>query len=76
MIKIDLRLFANLSGFLPENSDCFPVENNTTVEQLLRKLGIDLEQAKIIFINGEKKSLHDYLRHGDRVGIFPPVGGG
>ena len=76
MIKIELRLFADLSKYLPENSKHFQIENNTSVNDLLLKLGINTDRAKIIFINGRKRNLEDYLKHGDRVGIFPPVGGG
>ena len=76
MIKIELRLFADLSKYLPENSKNFQINNNTNVEQLLLLLGINNNRAKIIFINGRKKDLNDCLKQGDRVGIFPPVGGG
>ncbi|MCK5097117.1 MAG: MoaD/ThiS family protein [Desulfobacteraceae bacterium] len=76
MIKIELRLFADLSKYLPENSENFQISKNTSVEQLLLILGINKDRAKIIFINGRKKGLKDCMKQGDRVGIFPPVGGG
>lgn len=76
MIKIELRLFADLSKYTPKNFENYHIEKNITIEQLLINLGIDLERAKIIFINGVKKNLADTIEHGDRVGIFPPVGGG
>ena len=76
MINIELRLFANLTKFLPKNHDNFPIDENINVKQLILKLGIDIDQAKIIFINGRKKTYEDFLKNGDRVGIFPPVGGG
>ncbi|MCK5312204.1 MAG: MoaD/ThiS family protein [Desulfobacteraceae bacterium] len=76
MIKIELRLFADLSKFQPENSEDYQVQEDTSIEQLLLELGIDKERAKIIFVNGRKKNIEDSLKHGDRVGIFPPVGGG
>jgi molybdopterin converting factor small subunit len=76
MINIELRLFANLVKFLPENNENFSIDENMNVKQLILKLGIDIDQAKIVFINGRKKTNTDFLKHGDRVGIFPPVGGG
>ena len=76
MIKIELRLFAHLSKYTPKNFENYHIEDNITIEQLLINLGIDLKKAKIIFINGRKKTLKDTLKQGDRVGIFPPVGGG
>ena len=76
MIKIELRLFADLSKYLPKNSESFQINNNASIEQLLLKLGINKDRAKIVFINGIKKDLKECLKQGDRVGIFPPVGGG
>ncbi len=76
MINIDLKLFATLTEFLPENSENYQVRDNITIDKLLFKLGIKKDQAAIIFINGIKKSHDTPLKQGDRVGIFPPVGGG
>ncbi len=76
MIKIELRLFANLNKFTPENSKNYSVEDNITIGRLLSNLKINKDNAKIIFINGVKKDIHDKLKNNDRVGIFPPVGGG
>ena len=76
MINIELRLFANLNKFSPKDSKNYPIKKNMNILQLLSQLGIDMEQAKIIFINGKKKNYNDCLKNGDRVGIFPAVGGG
>ena len=76
MIKIELRLFADLSKYQPENFENYQIQEGTSIEQLLLELGIDKKRAKIVFINGKKKNLEDSVKHGDRVGIFPPVGGG
>ena len=54
----------------------FPVEEGTTVAGLADLLGIDPKDAKLIFINGRKGALDSVLAEGDRVGLFPPVGGG
>jgi sulfur-carrier protein len=76
MIKIELRLFADLRTFQPEDSLNYQIKKGTNIKELLEKLGINTERAKIIFINGKKKNINDSLKHRDRVGIFPPVGGG
>ncbi len=76
MIKIDLNLFANLSEYLPENNDKFEVYENTSVEKLMTQLEVPIELTKLIFINGKKESISYQLKNNDRVGIFPPVGGG
>jgi len=76
MIKIDLKLFVTLSKYLPEKSESFEVFDGTTVEKLILDLGIPMEIVKLIFINGKKQDKKYCLQNKDRVGLFPPVGGG
>jgi molybdopterin converting factor small subunit len=73
---ISLKLYATLANLKPDNADRFGVEPNTTVGQLADALGVPLKEMKLIFINGRKCGLDTLLKDGDRVGIFPPVGGG
>ncbi|MCP4117199.1 MAG: MoaD/ThiS family protein [Desulfobacteraceae bacterium] len=75
-MEIELRLFATLTKYLPPEPEAYRVPGDTTVEKLLIELGIPREETKLIFINGKKHELDYWLSQGDRVGIFPPVGGG
>ncbi len=47
-----------------------------SVRILLEQLNIPEEKARLIFIDGVKANLSATLQGGERVGIFPPVGGG
>ena len=76
MIKINLKLFVTLSKYLPEESECFELSENTSVEKLISDLGIEDGVVKLIFVNGKKQDGKYLLKNGDRVGLFPPVGGG
>jgi sulfur-carrier protein len=76
MIKIDLNLFVTLSKYLPKDSDCFELSENTSVEKLILDLGIEQGIVKLIFVNGKKQNDRYILKDGDRLGLFPPVGGG
>jgi len=76
MITIDLKLFVTLSKYLPKEGGCFEIQKGTTVEKLILDFGIPLDVVKLIFINGKKEDLGYQLKHNDRVGLFPPVGGG
>lgn len=76
MIQIELKLFVTLSKFLPESADVFEVASGTTIETLIKTLNIDETQVKLIFVNGKKEEKNYQLQPGDRVGLFPPVGGG
>ena len=73
---IDLKLFATLASHLPANATELAIEDGTTIGQLVDRLDIPLPEAKLIFVNGVRKDLNTVLHGGERVGIFPPVGGG
>lgn len=73
---VQLKLFAGLAPFTPENADQVPIESGVSVESLLRQLNIPSEKARLIFIDGIKCSLASQLKGGERVAIFPPVAGG
>jgi molybdopterin converting factor small subunit len=73
---ISVKLFATLSKFTPDSSDNYPVSSGTSVRELLKILGVSEKDAKLIFINNKKGELASSLKDGDRVGIFPPIGGG
>ena len=76
MIKIDLKLFVTLSRYLPDNSEGLEITEGTTVEKLMADHGIPSELVKLIFINGKIQNSKYRLINNDRVGLFPPVGGG
>jgi sulfur-carrier protein len=75
-IHISLTLFASLSQKMPENSDRFAVPPGTTVGKVLSSLGITSDDAKLVFVNNRRAELASILEDGDRLGVFPPVGGG
>lgn len=73
---IELRLFATLERYLPETAHAYRIQEGSRVRDMVVRLGIPLEKAKLIFVNGRKADLETVLYGGERVGIFPPVGGG
>ena len=73
---ISINLFASLGRLTPPECDNYSVEDGTTVMVLLEKLGVPLGEAKLIFINGVMGTLNIVIEDGDRIGVFPPVGGG
>jgi sulfur carrier protein ThiS len=76
MLRIQLKLYANLRMFMPAEGDAYPITSGMTVQDLLIQLNLPAEKAKLIFIDGTKAELSSRLEGGERVGIFPPVGGG
>lgn len=73
---IDLKLFATLGTITPENASQFPITDGMTIRQLIEQLPMSIKDAKLIFVNGVRTDLSHQLYGGERVGIFPPVGGG
>ena len=75
-IYVQIKLFATLSKFTPTASDHYPVTSGMTAGELANHLNLPANQVKLIFINGRKRPSDTVLKEGDRIGIFPPVGGG
>ncbi len=76
MIKIDLKLYVTLSKYYPPDGEAYTAADATTVGQLIKDLNIPDKLVKLIFVNGVRKDRNYQLKERDRVGLFPPVGGG
>ena len=75
-IKIQLKLYATLRKFIRNDVDEISVERGSSVNDVLKQLGIPKKEAKLVFIDGKRGDIDTILEGGERVGIFPPVGGG
>jgi sulfur carrier protein ThiS len=73
---IQIKLFAGLQTYRPPSGEKYRIHPGTSIRNLLAQLNIPQEKAKLIFIDGIKADLSSTLDGGERVGIFPPVGGG
>jgi molybdopterin converting factor small subunit len=73
---IQIKLFANLQKFMPASAENYAIEAGITVGTLLQQLGIPQDMTKLVFIGNVRAELTSTLKGGERVGIFPPVGGG
>jgi len=65
-----------LKKFTPVSSDSYPVKPGITVKTLLEELCVPEDEVKLVFVDGVKHDLATVLKGGERVGIFPAVGGG
>jgi len=75
-VMIEIKLYATLRSYAPANTVRYAVEAGTSVEKIVEALHIPREQIKLLFRNGVKCGLETILKDNDRIGIFPPVGGG
>lgn len=74
-VKVTVKLFASLRKDRFAVDD-FDYQEGVTVGHILVSLRIPEEEAAIIFINGRHAEPDSPLGEGDRLAIFPPVGGG
>jgi molybdopterin converting factor small subunit len=74
-MEIEVKCFATLRQYCPGDGR-LEISKNTTVKDALETLSVPLEEVKLIFVNGVRKEHSTILEPGDRLGIFPPVGGG
>ena len=75
-MPIELKCYATLAPLTPPNAGAFPIRPGETILELVTRLSIPEEEIKIVFVNGISAGLDKPLADGDRVGVFPPVGGG
>jgi len=72
---ISVKSYATLRGYQPEDG-ALEVEESASVNTVLQKLGLPPEEAKVVFVNGRHASLDQVLKEGDKIALFPAVGGG
>ncbi len=72
---LEVKCFATLGKYTPVGGK-LEYRPNITVKDLLRELNIDERDVKVVFVNGVYSTFDTPLRDGDRVGIFPAIGGG
>lgn len=76
---LEIRLYATLRRFATSGSGgvlTIDVPAGTTVAQVFEFLEIDPIDVKLVMVNGLASDSDRLLAEGDRVGLFPPVGGG
>jgi len=79
-MQVEVRVFSGLEKFLDQKRFGEPfsveVQDNWDLRSLLDHLSIPKEQVFTKLVNGKHQELDYKLNDGDRVSLFPPVGGG
>ena len=77
MARVKVNLYATLRSFVGGKPSVeIEVQPGQTVEQMLEQLGVPPEKTRILFVNNRAATLSQPLQDGDRVGVFPAIGGG
>ena len=80
MLTVEVRLYAALRKYHPSLGIGEPLvitlDDKAKLGNLLDELKLPKEEIKAVFVNGKWEEESYPLRDGDRIGIFPPIGGG
>lgn len=66
----------HVPGYDPLAGIEFTLDGKMTVSELCKLMNIPQDRVKIVMVNGMNKPFDFVLRGDERVGLFPPVGGG
>ena len=79
-LKVEVKLFAAFLAYLPapdpQGATTLDVPEGTTLDDVAQRLGIPVDLARIVLVNGQDASHGRPLAQGDVVAIFPPLAGG
>lgn len=79
-MKIEVRLFATLATYLPDESDgrsaTLEIPDGGMVGDVVRSLGIPEDTPFITMINGRDAAPDQPLADGNVLSLFPPLAGG
>ena len=75
-MQITVKCFATLSPFQPKDEERFPLKQGETAGDVIARLGIAPDAVAVLFVNGVHAAPDRALADGDRLSLFPAVGGG
>lgn len=76
LVKLSTTLRDCVPGYDAEAGLSLDMPEGASVRELARHIHVPPEEIKIVMINGRQSEGSDTLRDGDRVALFPAVGGG
>jgi molybdopterin synthase sulfur carrier subunit len=77
MKKISISLYATLRKRRSDLANRGPVTTKAgTIGELLDEIQIPKDEAAMVFVNEKRAVLESEVQDGDRVSIFPILGGG
>ncbi len=79
-MKIEVRLFATLAAYLPDEGDgqsaTLEFADGSRVRDVVRSLRIPEDMPFLTMVNGRDTALDQPLADGDILSLFPPLAGG
>lgn len=78
-MRIEVRLYATLRRFAPaaEGGILYvDMPGDATPADVIATVKVDPGEVHIVMVNGRSTPVKQPLAEGDRLGLFPPIGGG
>ncbi len=78
-MRIEVRLYATLRRHTPSATGgvlTLDMPEGSKAADAIAKLEVHADEVRILMINGVSSPLDRVLGEGDRLGLFPAVGGG
>jgi len=75
-IMLSTTLRASVPGYIPATGLSLDWEEPLSAGALAEKIGLPLQEIKVVMLNGRQANLEQAINDGDRVSYFPAVGGG
>ena len=80
MNTVEVRLYASLRKYRPDLAPgealVITLEDKAQLKDLMNKLKLPTKELAVILVNGKREEESYLLQEGDRIGIFPLIGGG
>ena len=82
LIPMPLQIFLNatlrqyVQGYNPYQGISLEIPPGTTVGQVMAQLGLPAKEVTLIMVNGRRQEADFQLQGDERLGLFPPIGGG
>ena len=78
-MRIEVRLYATLRRYALSAADgvlSIVVPEGSKASDVIASVGVNADEVHIVMVNGVSSPPDQALAEGDRLGLFPPVGGG
>jgi len=75
-IVLNATLRPYVYGYDPYKGISLKVPSGTAVSQVIVQLGLPAKEVTLIMVDGRRREADFVLQGGERLGLFPPIGGG
>ncbi len=77
MPHVQVKLYATFRAYSNGAASVeVPIDSGQTVRDVLDRLGVPADQVRILFVDNRAGELGQSLQGGEKLGLFPAIGGG